>query len=104
RSPEKTDLFLPYKRHQSPQYRFAQLDLNQHAPQIHALLDSFQPEFVVNFAAQSEVAPSWENPDQWFQTNALALARLTNHLKDKKYLKRYVHISSPEVYGTCEGT
>jgi len=31
------------------------------------------------------------------------LAELTNALKDRTYLKRYVHISSPEVYGTCEG-
>jgi dTDP-glucose 4,6-dehydratase len=104
RSPEKGKLFLPYKRHNSPKFRFEQLDLNKDMPRICDLLDTFQPEFVVNFAAQSEVAPSWSNPDQWFQTNAVALARLTNHLKDRKYLKRYVHISSPEVYGACDGT
>ena len=104
RSPEKTDLFLPYKRHRSPRYRFSQLDLNTDVKRIHELLDTFEPEFVVNFAAQSEVAPSWDNPDQWFQTNAVGLVRLTNHLKSRKYLKRYVHISSPEVYGSCEGT
>ena len=103
RSPEKTKLFLPYKRHKSPRFRFEQLDLNKDMPRIHDLLDTFQPDFVVNFAAQSEVAPSWDNPDQWFQTNAVALARLTNHLKGRKYLKRYVHISSPEVYGNCQG-
>jgi dTDP-glucose 4,6-dehydratase len=26
-----------------------------------------------------------------------------NHLRDKKYLERYLHVSSPEVYGTCVG-
>jgi dTDP-glucose 4,6-dehydratase len=104
RSPEKTSLFLPYKRRNSPNFCFHQLDLNANMPQIHELLDKFQPEYVVNFAAQSEVAPSWKNPDQWLQTNAVAIAQLTHHLKDRKYLKRYVHISSPEVYGTCEGT
>lgn len=103
RSPEKTSLFLPYKRHGSPRFRFEQLDLNKDMPRIHDLVDTFQPDFVVNFAAQSEVAPSWDNPDQWFQTNAVALAQLTNHLKGRKYLKRYVHISSPEVYGNCQG-
>ena len=55
------------------------------------------------FAAQSEVAPSWEHPEQWFQTNVVSLAELTNALRDRDYLKRYVHISSPEVYGTCAG-
>jgi dTDP-glucose 4,6-dehydratase len=71
--------------------------------QIIELLDSFEPDYVVNFAAQSEVAPSWEHPEQWFQTNVVALAKLMNALKSRKYLRRYVHISSPEVYGTCEG-
>lgn len=103
RSPEKGTLFLPYKRHKAARFRFEHLDLNKDMPRIHGLLDSFQPEFVVNFAAQSEVAPSWEHPDHWFQTNAVALVHLTNHLKERKYLKRYVHISSPEVYGTCHG-
>jgi dTDP-glucose 4,6-dehydratase len=57
----------------------------------------------VNFAAQSEVAPSWEHPEHWFQTNAVALSLLVNHLRRQSYLDKYVHISSPEVYGTCVG-
>jgi dTDP-glucose 4,6-dehydratase len=103
RSPEKSALFLPYKQCQRANFRFHQMDLNKHIPQIIELLDSLEPEYVVNFAAQSEVAPSWEHPEQWFQTNVVALAKLTNALKDREYLKCYVHISSPEVYGTCEG-
>ena len=103
RSPEKSPLFLSYKRHGGDYFKFYQMDMNKQMPQIIDLLDTFKPEYVVNFAAQSEVAPSWEHPEQWFQTNTVALSRLTNALKDRSYLKRYVHISSPEVYGTCEG-
>ena len=103
RSPEKSDLFLPYKRHKNSDFKFYQMDLNRDMPQLVDLLKSFQPDYIVNFAAQSEVAPSWENPDQWFQTNAVSITRLANALKDFKFLKRYVHISSPEVYGTCVG-
>lgn len=103
RSPEKSALFLPYKNRLGAKFRFFQMDLNKDMPHIINLLDEFQPGYVVNFAAQSEVAPSWQHPEQWFQTNAVALAELVNALKDRPYLKRYVHISSPEVYGTCEG-
>jgi len=103
RSPEKSALFLSYKRHNSNRFQFHQLDLNHDGPKIIALLDLFKPDYVVNFAAQSEVAPSWEHPEQWFQTNVIALINLVNTLKDRQYLKRYVHISSPEVYGTCVG-
>lgn len=86
RSPEKSALFLPYKRHQGADFRFYQMDLNTDMPQIIELLDSSEPAYVVNFAAQSEVAPSWEHPEQWFQTNVVALAKLTNTLKDRTYL------------------
>ncbi|RMH36188.1 MAG: NAD-dependent epimerase/dehydratase family protein [Nitrospirae bacterium] len=101
RSPEKPALFLPYKRHSSHNFTFHQLDLNKEHHRILQLLDDFQPHYVVNFAAQSEVAPSWCYPEHWFQTNVVALSRLTNALRERAYLKRYVHISSPEVYGTC---
>ncbi len=103
RSLEKTSLFLPYKARNSPHFTFEQINLNKDLLKLDHLLNTFQPEYIVNFAAQSEVGPSWDNPDHWFQTNALALTNLANLLKNKKFLKKYVHISSPEVYGTCEG-
>ncbi len=103
RSREKNALFLPYKRHKSKQFTFKCLDLNVDAKALFQTLDRFKPDYVINFAAQSEVAPSWIHPEHWFETNAVSIARLGNFLKDKKYLKRYVHISSPEVYGTCVG-
>ncbi|MBM4328600.1 MAG: NAD-dependent epimerase/dehydratase family protein [Deltaproteobacteria bacterium] len=103
RSPEKSALFLPYKRHKSPAFRFHRMDLNKDLGLMFALFESEKPQYVVNFAAQSEVAPSWQNPQQWFQTNCVALAEFCSYLKDQPWLKRYVHISSPEVYGACEG-
>ncbi len=103
RSPEKSALFLPYKAKNSAHFRFYQIDLNQDLQKLETLLEEFRPEYIVNFAAQSEVAPSWENPHHWFQTNAVALTQLINLIKEAPYLKKYVHISSPEVYGTCEG-
>jgi len=103
RSPEKKRLFLAYKWRSSPNFDFFQIDLNKDLPELISILDSFKPEYIVNFAAQSEVHPSWENPGQWFQTNAVALAELANALKGRHYLKRYEHISTPEVYGSCEG-
>ena len=104
RSPEKDDLFLPYKKRTKANFTFHQLDLNRDLSQICDLLDSFKPEWIVNFAAQSEVGPSWEHPEQWFQTNCVALAGLISHLRRQNYLRRYLHISSPEVYGACAGT
>ena len=105
RSPERSGLFLKYKlRKDLSRYRYYALDMNRDMAKILDMLDAEKPDAIVNFAAQSEVAPSWEHPEHWFQTNTVALSFLVNHLRKQKYLKRYVHISSPEAYGTCVGT
>ena len=104
RSPERSGMFLRYKaRADLSRYRYVQADMNRDMDALLALLDRERPEAIVNFAAQSEVAPSWDHPEHWFETNTVALARLVNHLRRRDYLKRYLHVSSPEVYGTCEG-
>ena len=104
RSPEKDPVFLPYKQKVDSNFTFHQMDLNQDTLKIIDLMDSFQPDYLINFAAQSEVAPSWEFPEQWFQTNVVSLAKFINKIKDREYLKKYIHISSPEVYGSCVGS
>ncbi len=104
RSEEKSSLFLPYKRFGGSRFSFHQLNINDDMEKIAEVLDEFRPEYVINYAAQGEVGTSWKYPEQWFETNAVGTAKLGNFLKDCKWLKRYVHISTPEVYGTCEGT
>jgi dTDP-glucose 4,6-dehydratase len=105
RSPERSAAFLRYKeRGDLSRYRYVQLDLNREMPKILDLLEGERPEWIVNFAAQSEVAPSWDRPEDWFETNTVALSCLVNHLRKRDYVRRYLHVSSPEVYGTCEGT
>jgi dTDP-glucose 4,6-dehydratase len=104
RSDERARTFLCYKlRKDLSAYRYQQLDMNRDMPKILQLLDEERPDYIVNFAAQSEVAPSWEHPEHWFQTNTVALSHLVNHLRKQQYLKRYLHISSPEAYGSCVG-
>ena len=95
RSPERTPLFLKYKlREDLSRYRYEQLDMNRDTGAILELLDTEQPEYIVNFAAQSEVAPSWDHPEHWFQTNCVALAEIVNHLRKQSYLKRYLFARS----------
>ncbi len=104
RSAERSRAFLRYKlRKDLAAYHYHQLDMNHDIERILQLMDAERPEYIVNFAAQSEVAPSWDHPEHWFATNTVALAKLVNHLRRQTYLKRYLHISSPEAYGTCVG-
>jgi dTDP-glucose 4,6-dehydratase len=66
-------------------------------------LTEFRPPWIVNFAAQSMVAESWQNPDHWYRTNVVANVRLHEKIRRFDFIKKYVHVSTPEVYGNCTG-
>lgn len=103
RSPEPIPAFLPYQWREHGNFQFHQLDLNQHLPEIVELLHAEKPDYVVNFAAQSMVGESWLHPSDWFMTNAVSTVKFHDELRKLDFLKRYVHISTPEVYGSCSG-
>ena len=103
RSPSVNDIFLPYKKNGNLQlFSYQQMDINRNSEDIVAMIKKIQPEVIVDFAAQSMVAQSWNWPEQWYQTNVVAKARLQNALIKMPFLKRYIRISTPEVYGHTE--
>ena len=102
RSEEYDDIFLPYRKHPSSGFEFHQIDLVRQFDDLRALLEEIRPEIVINVAALSEVGLSNERPLEYFETNTVGVVRLCDYLRSATYLRRYLHISSAEVYGTCE--
>lgn len=106
RSPELVDVFLPYKWKQTDKkgpFKFEKLDLNHDTERISDAIRIFHPDYVVNFAAQAMVAQSWEHPEHWYQTNVVGNVKLHDRIRKFDFLKKYVHVSTPEVYGNCSG-
>jgi dTDP-glucose 4,6-dehydratase len=104
RSDEAHDAFLPYKWQKRPgKVRFQRIDLNHDLEALKALLKAERPTHVVNFAAQSMVGESWLYPDHWMMTNVVSTVRLHDLLRNYDGLERYVHVTTPEVYGSTEG-
>ena len=103
RSKEANRPFLPYKWENHSNLTFHSFDINQHLEEIIALIGDLKPTHIVNFAAQSMVAESWLKPNDWFMTNVVSTIKLHDELRKCDFLKRYVHVSTPEVYGSCDG-
>jgi len=105
RSAEPHTAFLPYRWSGKDQnFSFYPYDMNKHLDEIIQLVKTEQPDYFVNFAAQSMVGQSWDHPEDWFQTNAVSTVSLHNRLrKDCDGLKRFVHVTTPEVYGSTDG-
>jgi dTDP-glucose 4,6-dehydratase len=66
---------------------------------VASLRESFIPraDYIVNFAALNVVAPSWVHADDYMRVN------MQNKLWRAALCKRYIHISTPEVYGSTRG-
>ena len=105
RSAEPDDVFLPYKWYPNwkEHFGFEQIDLNHDLDRLMELVHSHRPSHVVNFAAQGMVAQSWDIPEHWYQTNVVAQVRLHDRLRKLDFLEKYVHVSTPEVYGSTDG-
>ena len=104
RSDEAHPAFLPYKWREHPgRVHFKRIDLNHDLDGLKALLVSERPTHVVNFAAQSMVGESWLHPDHWMMTNVVSTVRLHELLRNYEGLERYIHVTTPEVYGSTDG-
>jgi len=101
RSGDTNPCFLPYlyQKKRSDRLSTHPIDVNEDMEKLFAICDEFQPDVVVNYAAQAEVRNSWKWPIEWYRVNCMSVVRLSEFLKAKSYFKRYVAISTPEVYG-----
>jgi dTDP-glucose 4,6-dehydratase len=104
RSAEAHPAFLPYRwRGHACPVRFFKVDINHDLDALEALLAAEKPSHVVNFAAQSMVGESWKHPEHWMMTNAVSTTLLFERLRRYAGLARYVHVTTPEVYGSTDG-
>lgn len=111
RSQEPDHVFLPYywpeetlgnRDAVSENFSFQAINLNTQLTELIKLVDRIQPEVIVNFAAQGMVAESWLNPTDWYKTNVVSQVALHDSLRKRTFIEKYVHVSTPEVYGSTD--
>ncbi len=90
-----------------PRYRFVQGDICEEETLVH-IFREYDPDYVVNFAAESHVDRSIELPLAFAQANALGTVNLLERARQRwtqendEILpgRRFVQISTDEVYGS----
>lgn len=91
----------------APNYVFVRGDIGDEQL-VRKILETYQPDAVINFAAESHVDRSILDPDVFVKTNVLGTEVLLRLVKDwwknldedKKNKFRFHHISTDEVFGT----
>lgn len=81
----------------NPNFRFVKEDICDRKA-VYALFEEAQPNIVVNFAAESHVDRSIENPQIFLETNIIGTSVLMDACR-KYGIKRYHQVSTDEVYG-----
>ena len=82
---------------EEPNFRFVKLDICDREG-VFRLFEEERPDIVVNFAAESHVDRSIEDPGIFLQTNILGTATLMDACR-KFGIRRYHQVSTDEVYG-----
>lgn len=85
-----------------PGYEYHARHITYELDLLMELLDKEQPEVIINFAAQGEGAASWKNSWRYFETNSMALARLSEELLKRDWMERFIQIGTSEMYGSVE--
>lgn len=80
-----------------PRFRFVRGDITDRES-VYRLFEETAPDVVVNFAAESHVDRSIENPGVFLQTNIIGTQTLLDACR-KYGIQRYHQVSTDEVYG-----
>ena len=81
----------------APNFTFVCGDIADRAA-VYALFEREKPDVVINFAAESHVDRSIENPEIFLQTNIIGTSILLDACR-KYGIERYHQVSTDEVYG-----
>ena len=81
----------------NPHFRFCKIDICDRET-VYRLFEEEHPDMVVNFAAESHVDRSIENPEIFLDTNVKGTAVLMDACR-KYGIARYHQVSTDEVYG-----
>ena len=101
RSNEKTGIECVYLKNKNiKNFKFFKADINKDIKKIKNLIIKNKFNYIVDFLGQGMVAESWSKPEQWFQTNIISKLELISFLIKKGTIKKYIRISTPEVYGS----
>jgi len=101
RSNEYKKIYLPYKNSQNlKNFMFYRVNINKNLGKLKFIIKNFKPHYVVNYIAQGMVSESWLNPEDWYNTNVVSQVKLYKELFKFKFIKKFIHVTTPEVYGS----
>lgn len=68
------------------------------------IIKNFKPNIVIDFSSYCMVQESWSNTSLYIKKNIMEKSELLTFLSENKFIKKYIYISTPEVFGSVNKT
>ena len=100
---KKKDSYLPYKFNKNfKEFKEYKLDLLKKPNDLISLIIKLKPDIILDFASICMVNESWKNSKTYFQINVLSKIKMIELLSQSNFLKKYIYISTPEIFGSSK--
>tara|TARA_B100001939_G_scaffold345839_1_gene363340 strand:+ start:924 stop:1928 length:1005 start_codon:yes stop_codon:yes gene_type:complete len=100
---KKRNCYLPYKYNKKKKnFRQYKIDFLKNSNNLINIIKKVRPEVIIDFASICMVNESWKNSGTYFQINVLSKTKMIEFLSNSKFLKKYIYISTPEIFGSSK--
>ena len=99
----KKKSLLPYKFSKNYKtFKNFRIDFSKNNKLLEKLILKIKPEYIVDFASICMVNESWANSDYYYKVNVSSKIRLIKSICKYNFLKKYIYISTPEIFGSSQ--
>ena len=101
RSKPKDSFFWEWRKEIS-NFNWKQYNLYSDTKELVNEVKRISPTHIIDFMGQGMVAPSWDDPSLWYETNIGKKSFLLETIRNLDSLEKYIKSSTPEVFGSVD--
>ena len=102
RSKPKDSFFWEWRNEINSPLNWQQFNLYSDTKELVNEIKRISPTHIIDFMGQGMVAPSWDEPSLWYETNIGKKSFVLETIRNLDSLEKYVKSSTPEVFGSVE--
>ena len=100
---KKISPYLPYLRNKNiKNFTNFKVDFDKKPKKILKIIKKVRPFVIIDFASICVVNQSWKYPETYINVNVLYKSHIFKNLSNFNFLKKYIYVSTPEVFGSTD--
>lgn len=97
---KKSNFYLPFKKNHKRLILSQKINLLNDIEKLFNIIKKNEPNYIIDFASNCNVNLSWKETKKINQINYINKIDFIKELSKKNFIKKYIYISTPEVFGS----